>query len=105
MYRDRSTTSQAWRTFLPILRERLGAFVVYGLFLVVVYIGLLIALIPAIILTCCVLGCLLLIPFIGAVVWLPVSYSIRAFGPEFLAQFGDAYNVWPEPPAVATDTP
>lgn len=107
MFRDRSTTMEAWRTFWPLLRERLGAFLVYGLFDVFVHIGLVLALIPAILLTCCVLGCLLVIPFIGAVVWLPVSYTFRAFGPEFLAQFGSAYRVWPQPlagPEASTDT-
>jgi hypothetical protein len=104
MFRDRSTTMEAWRTFLPLLQERLGAFLVYGLFVLVVHIGLFLALIPAILLTCCLLGCLLIIPFIGAVVWLPVSYTFRALGPEFLAQFGPVYNVWPVP-VVAPEPP
>jgi hypothetical protein len=104
MFRDRSTTMEAWRTFLPILQERLGSFFVYGLFVLVVHIGLFLALIPAILLTCCLLGCLLIIPFISAVVWLPVSYTFRALGPEFLAQFGPAYNVRPLP-VVAPETP
>lgn len=104
MFRDRCTTTEAWRTFSPILRERFGSFVLYGLFLLVVYIGLFLALIPAILLTCCLLACLLVLPFIGAVVWLPVSYTSRGFGPEFLKQFGPAYSIWP-PPAVAPETP
>jgi len=104
MFRDRVTTAEAWRTFLPVLRERLGSFLLYGLFLLVVQIGLVLALIPAILLTCCLLGCLLILPFIGAVVWLPVTYTFRAFGPEFLAQFGPAYDVWPRP-AIAPETP
>jgi hypothetical protein len=104
MFRDRTTTTEAWRTLRPILSERLGSFLVYGLFLLAVEIGVVIALIPAILLTCCLLGCLLALPFIGTVVWLPVSYTVRAFGPEFLAQFGPAYDVWPPPPAPPTPT-
>lgn len=105
MFRDRSTTMEAWRTSWPILRERLGAFLVYGLFVLVVHIGLFLALIPAILLTCCLLGCLLALPFIGAVVWLPVSYTFRALGPEFLAQFGSDYSVWPLPVASPETSP
>jgi hypothetical protein len=108
MFRDRATATEAWRTFAPILRERLGSFLLFGLFVVAVQIGLMIALIPAILLTCCTLGCLLVLPFIGAVVWLPVSYTFRAYGPEFLAQFGPAYDVWPQPaasPAAPEDLP
>ena len=105
MFRDRSTTMEAWRTFLPILRERLGAFLIYGLFVLAVHIGLALALIPAICLTCCVLSCVMAIPYIGAVVLLPVSYTFRALGPEFLAQFGPAHSVWPPPPVAPGSPP
>jgi|KBSSwiStaDraftv2_1062776.scaffolds.fasta_scaffold08068_7 hypothetical protein len=96
MYRDHVTTSQAWRTFRPMLEARFVELVLYGLFLVGLHILLFLALIPAICVTCCLLGCLMIIPYIGAVVWLPVSYSLRAFGPEFLAQFGPQWSVWPQ---------
>jgi hypothetical protein len=105
MFRDRVTTTEAWRTFLPLLGERLGTFVLYGLFYLAVQIGLFLAMIPAICLTCCLLGCLLIIPYVGAVVWLPVSYGCRALGPEFLAQFGPGFNVWPVPAVVPVVTP
>ena len=105
MFRDRVTTTEAWRTFLPLLRQRMGAFLLYGLFVLALHIGLFLALIPAICLTCCLLGCLMAIPFVGAVVWLPVSYSFRAYGPEFLAQFGAAYDLWPVPAAAIEAAP
>jgi len=105
MFRDRCTTTAAWRTFLPLLRERLGAFLVYGLFVLVAHIGVFLALIPAVLLTCCLLGCLLVLPYIGAVLWLPVSYTFRAYGPEFLAQFGPSHDVWPRPAAERENPP
>jgi hypothetical protein len=39
---------------------------------------------------------LIAVPYIGSVILLPVSYTFRAFSIEFLAQFGDKFNVFPE---------
>lgn len=103
MYRDRSTTTEAWRKFGALFRERPGSFLLYGLIVFALRIGLGLALIPAICVTCCMLGCLLAIPYVGAVVWLPVSYGFRGLGPEFLRQFGEAYalpTLQPPPPTA-----
>jgi hypothetical protein len=48
----------------------------------------------------CLLGfALLLIPYIGTVITLPIWYTLRAFSLEFLAQFGLEYDLFP--PATA----
>jgi hypothetical protein len=104
MYRDRSTTTEAWRKFGALFRERPGSFLLYGLIVFGLRIGLGLALIPAICVTCCVLGCLLALPYVGAVVWLPVSYGFRGLGPEFLRQFGEAFAM-PTLPPPAPSTP
>jgi len=46
-------------------------------------------------LTCCVGILLLIIPYIGTVVTLPIWYTLRAFSLEYLAQFGPEYDVFP----------
>jgi hypothetical protein len=46
--------------------------------------------------TCCIGFLLLIIPYIGSVVLLPVSYTLRAFSLEYFAQFGDEYQLFPE---------
>jgi len=46
-------------------------------------------------LTCCALFLVLAIPYVGTVVLLPVYVTARAFGPEFLAQFGPEFETWP----------
>jgi hypothetical protein len=43
--------------------------------------------------TCCIGLILLMIPFINAVVLLPISYTYRAFSIEFLAQFGRDFDL------------
>lgn len=46
--------------------------------------------------TCCTGLLLVAIPFVGTVILLPIIYTFRAFSIEFLAQFGEEYNVFPK---------
>ncbi len=102
MYRDRVGAAEGWRRFLRLFRRRPWAFALYGLFLLVLYIGLLIAILVAGCATCCVGFLLLALPYVWAVILLPVLFTFRAFGPEFLSQFGPAEWTWP---AVPTEAP
>jgi len=95
MYKNRITTNQAWRQFLPLFSKYGGYFILFGLFLLVLYIFTVIAVITAVLLTCCIGLLLLIIPYIGSVVTLPISYTFTALGPEFLVQFGPEYDVFP----------
>ena len=53
----------------------------------------------AVIITCCLAGCLMLLPYLGTVVLLPVLMFKRCYSLYFLAQFGRDYDVFPpEPP-------
>jgi hypothetical protein len=98
------TTNDAWRRFLPVLRAHPGPFVVY----VLILIGLGIATVAAVLafgaVTCCCGFCLLAIPYVGSVITLPITVFLRALGPEFLSQFGDALPTLP-PPMPAQDLP
>jgi hypothetical protein len=46
-----------------------------------------------VLLTCCVAGCFLAIPFVGTVLMLPVLVFDRAYSLIFLAQLGDGYRL------------
>jgi hypothetical protein len=87
MYRDRLRTNEAWRRFLRLFKENPGSFVLYALWVLLLRIATGIGVVFAVCLTCCVLGCFLAIPFVGTVLYLPVSYTLRALGPAFLEQF------------------
>jgi hypothetical protein len=50
--------------------------------------------------TCCIAGCLIVLPYLGAVILLPVTVFKRSYSLYYLAQFGPAYNVFPPPPPV-----
>jgi hypothetical protein len=56
----------------------------------------------AILATCCIAGCLMLLPFIGTVLLLPVLVFKRAYSLYYLAQYGSQYDVFLVPPTVAT---
>ncbi len=94
MYRYRMTTTEAWNYFLPILRQNLLQFILYGLFILALLIGLVIGIIIIGFMTCCVGFILFVIPYINTVVLLPIIYTFRAFSVEFLAQFGEEFNVF-----------
>jgi hypothetical protein len=54
--------------------------------------------------TCCVGFLLLALPYINAVVLLPVLYTMRAFNVEFLEQFGNEYHIFPRDMSALTGT-
>ncbi len=99
MYRHDENITQAWGRFLPLLGSHAGEFLAYTVFLVVlaIAVGLGIAIVG--LGTCCILFVLMIVPYIGSVVLLPVHVTARALGPEYLAQFGPEWNVFPAEPA------
>jgi hypothetical protein len=104
MYRDRITTWDALQRFIPLFFSQLFYFLGYGFFLLGVFllIGFAIVLFGCV--TCCVGFIVLMIPYINAVVLLPVSYTLRAFSVEFLEQFGPEYQVFPKPETNPPDS-
>lgn len=96
MYKDRISTSQAWYRFLPLMTKHFGHFILFGLFAFILIILIVFAVIIFGFVTCCIGFLLLIIPYIGSVVFLPVSYTLRAFSLEYLKQFGDEFNVFPQ---------
>ncbi len=45
--------------------------------------------------TCCVGLLVLIIPYVGTVVSLPIWYTLRGFTLEYLAQFGPEFDLYP----------
>jgi len=106
MYRDDLTATAAWGRFLPIFRSHFVRFVLYGLFLFVLAIAVGAVIIVAGCATLCCGFILLAIPYVGSVLILPISVTYRAYGPEFLAQFGPEWSLFPAaPPAEPAPEP
>ena len=94
MAKDNLKATPAWYKFMMLFYKHSGSFIIYGLFIVALGICVGICVVIIGLLTCCIGFILLALPYIGSVIFLPVSYTYRALSLEFLAQFGDEYNIW-----------
>ncbi len=103
MYKYRISATRAWLKFLPLMGRNSGSFIVYGLFIFILGIAVVVGVIFLALATCCIGLLLLAIPFVGSVILLPVSYTFRAFSIEFLKQFGDDFNVFPTQETTLTE--
>lgn len=90
MYRYRITAVAAWRAFLPWLQRYAGHFVVYGLFVLLLAVVFVAIATVACILTCCIV----MIPYVGTVLLLPVWVTYRAFSVSFLAQLHPDFDLF-----------
>jgi hypothetical protein len=88
----------AWREFYGLLAAYFWLFVLYILFQIVLGMAIGILIVMAVLVTCCCAGCLMLLPYLGTVLLLPVLVFKRSYPLYFLAQFGPEYDVFPPPP-------
>lgn len=96
MYKNRISTNQAWQRFLALFSKHWWSFILYGLFWLLVHIAAILVVTMVSLVTCCIGLVLIIIPYIGSVILLPISYTFRGLGPEFLAQFGDEFDIVPQ---------
>jgi len=96
MFKNRISATRAWGKFLSLFTSHIVHFILYGLFIFVLTIVVVICVIMFGLFTCCLGFVLLIIPYIGSVVLLPVTYTFRGFSVEFLEQFGDDYQIFPK---------
>jgi hypothetical protein len=96
----------AWGEFYGLVSANAGQFVLYLLFQIILSWALALIVVMAVLLTCCIAGCLMLLPFLGTVLLLPVLVFKRAYPLHYLAQYGPHYNVFPAiPEKIAPPSP
>jgi hypothetical protein len=105
MYRFDVSTSEAWRRFLPMLRDHLFHFLVYGIFYLVLNVMAVAFLVMVGLFTCCVGFLLIALPYVGTVFTLPIWVTLRAFSVEFLAQFDPELRLFGPAPVVPIPPP
>ena len=99
MFLRRHRCLPAWKELGTLISGHVGTFILYFLFQIVLAIAIGVIVFGAVIITCCIAGCLMLLPYVGTVVLLPVLMFKRCYSLYFLAQFGRDYDVFPpEPP-------
>ena len=97
MYKNNITATKAWGRFLSLFGKHPFLFLLFGILMFIMTVLVIILTVIAGLMTCCIGLILLIIPYIGTVVTLPIRYTFRAFSLEYLAQFGPEYDVFPPP--------
>ena len=105
MYKHGILARDAWREILALFRSFTGEFILYGLMKFLVSMGIGLAYVVVGFLTCCCGLVLLAIPYIGAVLMLPLTLFLRHYANGFLAQFGERYDVDAKPETPAPQPP
>lgn len=94
MYKSKSKVWIGWSRFLPLLTANFFTFILYGLFVIFMYIAVAVVVVAVSLLTCCIGVVFLVIPYISSVITLPVTVLFRSLGPEFIQQFGSEYQIF-----------
>lgn len=107
MYRYDLAVMPAWSRFGEILRRHPWTLLLSGLFLFVLAIGVGLSLLAVGLMTCCVGFVILIIPYLGTVLILPVPVTYRAFTVALLDQIDPGYfpQEGPEPEVVPPPRP
>lgn len=93
MYKERLMATQAWPVVTELFKTDFKAFVRYYLMLLLIKIMLDIIKIIAYIGTCCILALLDLLPYLGAVVFLPFQVFKQYYTLDFMKQFGPEFDL------------
>ncbi len=96
MFLRTTSCTAGWREFLTILSVNKARFVLYILFQIVIAIVIGVIVWMGFCIGCCLCcaGFLLLIPYIGTVILLPVHVFTRAYSLLYLKQFGPEFDVF-----------
>ncbi len=103
MYKHDQSACGAWNAFLPLLTRHFLHFLLYGILVFFLHILIVIGVVLGGLFTCCLGFILLIIPYIGSVVLLPISYTLRAFSLEYLGQFDPDLMLFPDEAAQIPD--
>ena len=101
MFLRQGTCMTAWREFWPMLTGNKGRFTIYILFQIVIALAVGIIILACVCITCCCLGCILAIPYIGTVLLLPILVFDRSYTLLYLRQYDPSFDVF-EPEPVTT---
>ena len=97
MYIYNCTCVNGWRYFLSILSSNKGRFTLYILFQIVIGLAISAIVLAFTCVTCCCACCLMMIPYIGTVLLLPLFTFERAYSLMYLRQYGPGFDVFKEP--------
>jgi hypothetical protein len=85
------TVAKAWGKVFALCNQFPGAIILYVICLTGLWIGFALAIILAIVLTCCIAALPLMLPYLGAVCLLPVYFFFRGYSICFISQWRDNF--------------
>lgn len=96
MFMGTTSCTAAWSRFLPLLLANKGSFALYALFRIVIAIAIGVVIALGFCIGCCLccVSVLLLIPYIGTVILLPVFVFVRSYSLCYFRQFGPQFDVF-----------
>jgi hypothetical protein len=92
MFLRRTKCTTAWTEFLGLLGDNVGRFILYVLFQIVLGMAIAMLVLAVVLVTCCIAGCLMALPYLGTVLLLPVLVFERSYSIYYLAQYGPTYD-------------
>ena len=97
MYKMEINSIPAWKIVMSLISNNPGSFIKYLLMLLLYSIVSVFVVLLLVLCTCCLLGCLFSMPiaggYISSFVLLPIFLFFRLLGVEYLAQFGENYDL------------
>ena len=105
MFLRRNRCLSAWKELGHLISSHVGTFILYFLFQIVLAMAIGVIVFGVVIITCCIAGCLMMLPYVGTVLLLPVLMFKRCYSLYFLAQFGRDYDVFPPEPQPQPGAP
>jgi hypothetical protein len=102
MYRRGITSMAAWRLVWGLLRQHPAEFLLVGLLVGAAWLLVAACLFVISVATCCLLFFLLAVPYLNALILLPLTCLFRLYTVEFLEQFGDEYRILPAAATAAS---
>jgi hypothetical protein len=94
MFMRGSRCMEAWREFWPMLKQNAGQFALYILFQILMGMVIGVMILLLVIMTCCIAGCFMAIPYVGTVLLLPVLVFEKGYKLYYFAQYGPQYDVF-----------
>lgn len=105
MFLRRNRCLTAWKELGTLISGHVGLFILYFLFQIVLAVAISLLVLAVMIVTCCIACCVMVLPYLGTVLLLPVIMFKRSYSLYFLAQFGPGYNVFPPAYPLSPATP
>jgi len=94
MFLRGGTCRAAWKELLGLYTGNTHLLILYLLFQIVLAVAVGVIVLGVVLATCCVAGCLLLVPYLGTVALLPFLAFKRAYSLFYLAQLGEGYDAF-----------